>query len=148
MGTAVSSRTGVRAVYDGPLSSPLTYPNLGIDLTPVSGTTAGPLISWQNALARCDTGEAICDPHSTGTVTLAQATTSRTGYPNADGSVRPLVNGSLVYVIRFNGVTCVPTGPNSGSTASRTPGAKVCTVINLIDARTGAVLFIADSPRP
>jgi hypothetical protein len=117
-------------------------------LTPAGTAAAGPSISWQSALAACDSGDAVCDTHSTGTVTLAKATVTGSGTAKPDGSIAPIVNNRMVYAITFTGVPCVPAGRPAGSPASKSPTPQSCTIVNLVDTHNGAVLFSAESPTP
>lgn len=104
-----------------------------------------PDIDWHAAFAACSTGVALCDRTRPAVVTLASATSPRSGTANPDGTIDPLLDHTLVYVITQSGVPGAATGPARSGSAARQPELASCTLENYVDARTGAVLFSADS---
>jgi len=73
------------------------------------------------------------------TITLALVTSPQTGQQNADGSLTPLMNRSLTYVLTWDGLPCgAPAGP-----ASYDP-TRLCTYGTFVDANTGQDLFSYD----
>jgi hypothetical protein len=77
-------------------------------------------------------------PGRKATITLANATTTGTGTLGPDGTLVPLAQDRLVYVITYVGVPCFPVGPPQAHLPA-TPG--VCTEVTLVDAQTGAELY-------
>jgi hypothetical protein len=72
---------------------------------------------------------------------LALATTPVTGTSRPDGSIQPLTDHQLNYVLISRKQTCYPVGPAGSSLA-----AEPCTVIQLIDANTGQLGFGSSGP--
>jgi hypothetical protein len=62
-------------------------------------------------------------------------------------SLTPLVKDTLVYVLLWTDVPCQPAGPapSPGSTAAPRPDV-TCTLVDLIDAGTGEVLYSVQGP--
>jgi hypothetical protein len=136
------------ATYDGPIKTAVRYDNSGISLTvPTAAVAALATTSWSDAYANCLSGAAICDTTSAPTITLANATVDKAGTAAADGSLIPLVTNALVYVVSWTGVPCAPTGGPPGSTATaQKPDS--CTLLNLVDAKSGNVIYSVESPTP
>ena len=135
------------ATYTGPISAPIKYQNAGITLEP-PGSSVQPKASWSDAYTKgCSSGDAICSTSSGPTISLALATSPQAGQANTDGSINPLMNKTLVYVITWTGVTCVRAGG-----PPEPPGAAVaidsCTLLNFIDANSGTVLYSVSGPNP
>ncbi len=56
------------------------------------------------------------------TVTLARATSPQAGTARPDGSIDPLMDATLVYVLHWTGMMCLPVGPlHYPATATGTP---------------------------
>lgn len=129
------------ATYVGELTTPRTYREAGIslDVPAVSGT----LVPWSKAYESCLSGDAICSPDSGPSIALASAKVSNSGTQRTDGSITPLVDGRLVYVLTWTDKQCVPKGgpPLIANAASASPQTFKCTLLDLVDAHTGAVLF-------
>jgi hypothetical protein len=130
------------ASYTGPLTTTVVYDHGGITLTAPSGASA-PAVSWADAYtANCKSGDAICDLSQSPTIYLANATVTRSGQLQKDGSLEPLMIDKLVYVLKWTNAPCTQAGPvpSPGSKAGPRPNDS-CTLINLIDAGTGKVLY-------
>jgi len=127
-------------VYGGPITSTIRYENANVVLD--VPTTAATGVSWLQAYDNCRTGEAVCDLSRSPTIVLASATTLTSGEAQADGSIRPAVENQLVYVIAWMGVSCpAPAGP-----ARTYDSGQSCQIVNLVDARTGRVLYTFQGP--
>jgi hypothetical protein len=134
------------ATYAGPLTTTVEYDHGGITLTAPSKATAA--VSWADAYTTgCTTGAAICGLDQSPTIFLANATVTSAGRAQSDGRLTPLLANTLVYVLRWTNVPCSPAGPppSPGSTADPRPDGS-CTVIDLIDAGTGRVLYSVEGP--
>lgn len=142
--TSSAARRLSPARYLGPITSPATYPNLGIDLAPPPAGSL-PSTSWEAAYRNCLTGKAECATGGGPDISLAQATTPAAGARRRDGSINPLVRGTLSYVLTWTGVPCVPTGggPAVSGRPSSSPKVYSCIVVDLIDADTGELLYAA-----
>ena len=130
------------ASYAGPLTTTVVYDHGGITLAAPSRARAA-AVSWADAYeANCRSGDAICDLGQSPTIYLAEATVTSAGQIQDDGSLAPLMRDTLVYVLTWTNVPCTAAGPipSPGSTAGAPP-ASACTLINLIDAGTGKVLY-------
>jgi hypothetical protein len=141
VGTATTSPTGstppqFEARYAGPITAPRSA---DVSLAVPTAADDHPKISWSQALSTC--GDAQCDPlPDVGTIELALATSPNTGTMRADGSIAPLMHDTLVYVMSWSGAICAESGPapSGGSGPVRT---ETCTLLNFVDATTGAVLY-------
>lgn len=122
--------------YKGPIDAALTYKDTSVNLA-IPEATQVPLVDWFTAVNKCASGEAICDTVKLGFVALAVASSSSVGTVNDDKSVTPLMAKRLVYVLRQQGVECLPVGP----AGAPSPTASVCDLTNFIDANTGEVLY-------
>lgn len=135
------------AAYSGPITTAVRYENSGISLTvPTANESGLATTSWSDAYANCMTGAAVCDTTSAPTITLADATVDKAGTAAADGSIIPLMTNALVYVVSWTGVPCAPIGGPPGSTPQKQLDS--CTLLNLVDAKSGDVLYSVRSPAP
>lgn len=135
------------ANYDGPIRARAVYENAGIILdVPSSEQRAS--VAWSDAyVSNCTTGDAICDPSGPPTIVLAKATTTSAGEEQKDGSIAPIMKDTLVYVVQWTGVPCMPVGPMRPTNETAATAAKhSCTVMNFIDATTGLVLYSVQGP--
>lgn len=135
------------ATYAGPLTTTVVYDHGGIALGPPSGTRSA-AVSWSEAYTtNCMSGDAICDIDKGPTIVLAVATVTGAGQAQPDGSLTPLVKDTLVYVLTWTDVSCRASGPvpSPGGTADPRPDDS-CTVVNLVDAGTGKVLYSVQGP--
>jgi hypothetical protein len=129
------------------LTAPAAYGD-GTIMLAVPAPNRKAAVSWSDAYTvNCGSGEAVCDLSKGPTIVFAEATVTGAGQAQPDGSLEPLVNDALVYVLRWTNVACSPVGPapSPGSTAAPRPAA-ACTLINLIDAGTGKVLYSLQGP--
>lgn len=124
--------------YNGAIETAVIYKDTSVDLA-IPLVTQVPVLPWAVAVDKCASGDAICDTTVRGSVALAVASSSSVGTLNDDKSVTPLMAKRLVYVLRQEGVECLPVGP-AGAPA---PSVSVCDLTNFIDANTGAVLYSA-----
>jgi len=135
------------ATFAGPIKAPVRYPNSGITLTvPAANAAAQATASWSDAYANCMSGAAICDATKPPTIALATATVDKAGTEGVNGSVVPLLNDTLVYVLSWIGVPCSPVGGPPGANSSAQKFS--CTLLNLVDAKSGKVLYTVESPEP
>lgn len=134
-----------KAKYLGAVTTTSRLENAGVTLEPPGA--ARPAVSMAAAYDTCLSGDSICPPGLSPSVTLALATSPQAGHARPDGSIRPLMSRTLVYVLTFSGVPCAPVGgpPNGRIT---TPKAYTCTVIDFVDATSGKVLYSVESPKP
>ena len=143
---AAPSATRAPVKYTGPITAPVRYAEPGITLA-VPPSTPPPRISWSDAYNTCFSGHAQCDKTRTATVSLASVTIDRAGKIAPDGSIIPLLKNALVYVVSYTGVPCAPAG---GPPRLATPTAAVaqffCTILNFVDAKSGAVAYTVESP--
>lgn len=135
--------TGVR--YVGPITAPTSYAR-GVVTLSVPPLSVTPTVSWETAYASCASGNAICEPGVSMTISLASASDTRAGIARSNGSIIPVMNHTLVYVFLQNGAPCAPVGPPSSGAAGP---ARVlsCTILNFVDANTGAVLYSVQGPK-
>lgn len=158
------------AEYRGPITQPAYLQQAGIEMTVPTGS---PAVTWKQAYQACQTGDAVCDVTATPIITLAAVTARDAGEAGVGGTIVPLMDKTLAYVITQMGVTCAPVGPPPGasggtspvgppppgssteSSADRmpetagqrsSPGSMSCTVINFVDAATGKVLYSVQGP--
>jgi hypothetical protein len=135
------------ATYAGAIAERIEY--LGGTITlDVPSPSARASVSWSSAyVTNCESGDAICVPDQKATVFLAVATISNAGAEQADGSLRPLISGALVFVIEYTGEQCARSGPaDPEHTAKVTPTPELCTVLNFVDARSGKVVYTLEGP--
>ena len=102
-----------------------------------------PAIEWQNALSVCSR-DGVCDA-SEATVSLASVTVTDFGRVGSGGSVDRTIDHRLSYVIRWDHVICGASGGPPGATRAPTPAA-ACTLIDLVDANTGAYEMAVSGP--
>jgi len=98
-----------------------------------------PTLSFDQAYAECAT-EGSCVRDSAPTMVLVLVTTPNSGSNNTDGSVRPLLNRMLAYVLTWTKIRCLPAGGDVGAT----PRPQNCTFYDFIDAATGKFVYGAD----
>ena len=78
-----------------------------------------------------------CTPLKGPTITLALVTSPQTPAPqNSDGSLTPLMNRSLTYVLTWDGCRARSVRP-AGASNRRPTSASTCTTVNYVDANTG-----------
>jgi hypothetical protein len=148
-GQASPNPANTDAIYVGRISTPIEYVNAGVSLA-VPDATSSAKISWSTAYSTCDSGDAICGKGALPTISLAVATARQAGNANPDGSIAPLMKDTLVYVMTFNGIPCIPKGgpPVPSPTHAPPTQAYSCVLLNFIDANSGQVLYSVESPDP
>lgn len=134
--------------YLGPIStsSSLDGGDIQLDVPPVDDVAAA---SPQKAFASCGNGAAVCTTLSTATMRLALVTTTAAGTAGPNGSINPLINNALTYVIEWNGVPCQDAGgpPQPSGSPQPTVTAKSCHLVDFVSAATGTYLYAFESPR-
>lgn len=135
------------AKYEGAISAPASYPNEHISLEPPGSAT--PATGWSKAYETCSTGDAICDTSQSPTISLAKASDPDVGIKDSSGQVtKPILNDTLVWLIKYTAVPCAPVGPPlTSSPPAAQPRTYTCTVLNFISAQDGAVLYSVQSPQ-
>lgn len=139
-GALAATPTSPRAVvYVGHIPRAVSYGgDTGIRLA-VPSTSASPDISWQAAVSKCST----CVTGAPMSVSLALATELQAGQANPDGSITPVLDKTLVYVVSPS-LQCRAAGPAGATPAvSRT---YACVRLSFVDARSGKALYAVDGP--
>jgi hypothetical protein len=130
--------------YVGRIKRATSYGESGISLD-VPPPSSQPSVSWESAFQKsCATSATGCDQGGPITISLAAATEKQAGQENPDGSIHPVMDNTLVYVISQSGNSCRPVGPAGKTTTS--PVTYACTSLNFVDAQTGKVLYSVQSP--
>jgi hypothetical protein len=128
--------------YVGPITNPVTYPGAGISLeAPTNPSQAS--VSWEAALRNCSS-RGMCVSGSPVTVSLASATDPEAGQARPDGSIAPIMENTLVFVMTQSGIPCSPVG--SPARATTTPATYACTFLSFVDARTDQLLYSVSGP--
>lgn len=127
------------AAYVGHIPHAVSYGgDTGIRLV-VPSTSASPAVSWQAAVSKCST----CVAGAPMSVSLALATELQAGQANPDGSITPVMDKTLVYVVSQS-LQCRAAGP-----AGATPAVSesyACVRLSFVDARSGKALYAVDGP--
>jgi hypothetical protein len=144
--SAAADASTVGPSYLGPIPTVVDYPRFGVTLRPPTTIKTG--VSWWLAYADCKTDAGVCGPGDDATIALALATTTGTGTARTDGTIRPLVDNQLAFAIVFNDTSCHPSGGPEQPNTTTPPGGQRCTIVDLIDARNGEVLFSAEGRNP
>jgi hypothetical protein len=134
------------AIYEGAIAQNVTYADSGLTLRvpPPSASARAPLA--QAYVANCESGDAICVVGERPTIFLAVATLTTAGEEQKDGTIRPVMEDTLVYVIQYTKVPCVGSGPPRRTKSAPSPTTSVCTILNFVDAASGAVLHSIQGP--
>lgn len=142
--SAVGASPLPNATYSGPIVAPATVAAGVILQVPA----VQPQISWQQAYDACKSGDGTCDQQAAAVISLALATSPNAGeISSTDSSIKPLMHGTLVYVITQVGVPCAPTWMPAGpSTKPITVPVYTCTFVNFVDAATSKVLYSTNGP--
>ena len=122
----------------GVLATPSHDPVAEVDLA-VPLATDVPRISFTQAYAVGAPGPGGT-PTKGPTITLALVTSPQTGHQNADGSLTPLMNRSLTYVLTWDDVQCPLSAGPAGASHDTTPRYG-CTAGNFVDANTGQSVY-------
>jgi hypothetical protein len=133
--TATTTVSGITAEYNGPITQDDSDASTGISLT-VPPTDAEPTLSWQRAVALCFSGAGICN-RAAGTirVSLAVGYDPQSGDLLPDGSIEPVMNHNLLYVLAQSVGPCAHPGPPGASTRPSTYPS--CMSLSFVDAHTG-----------
>lgn len=127
------------AAYVGLIPRAVSYGgDTGIRLA-VPPTGASPSVSWQAAASTCST----CGAGAPLSVSLALATELQAGQANPDGSITPVMDNTLVYVLSQS-LRCSAAGP-SGATPA-VSGTYPCVRLSFVDARSGKAWYAVDGP--
>jgi hypothetical protein len=135
------------ADFLGPITAPVEYKNVNINLDPPSAT-AHAAISPDAAYAKCLTPDAECQTNLNPTITLALVTTPKAGTRSADGSISPLMDHQLAYIIEYDQATCTKSGPPVVSNTAPPHSEMIvyiCSVLNFVNADTGRVEYSVSS---
>ena len=132
--------------YLGPLTSPITYAGGDFELVPPGH--AVPRKPWTVSLAVCRDSRSRCvEQGHAPTITLARATSPHAGTSRRDGSVKPSMDATLVYVVHWTGLRCMPAGPGPAPGTTRTQRTpSPCDALRFVDADTGTELYGEDDP--
>lgn len=143
------------------LDAAVTYPygDVKIRVEPAGSRVA--TVSWSRAYETCLTGDSICDSSATPTIALGVVSDSQSGTVNSDGSVTPILNNALAWVITYTGRPCAPAGAAGSAfaapissqgvdlpTSMTTPRAYTCTIVNFVSADSGQVLYSFQASNP
>jgi hypothetical protein len=86
----------------------------------------------------------MCVSGSPVTVSLASATDPQAGQERTDGSIAPIMDDTLVYVMTQSGIPCSSVGPAARTT--ETLATYSCTFLSFIDAQTDVLLYSVSGP--
>jgi hypothetical protein len=144
--TLNQSDVPIASMYLGPITASFDYKNVNILVTPPGALTPG--ISWQKAYDTCASGESVCLPGVNPIITLALATSPTAGSALPDGSIDPLMNNTLVYVMKWVNEPCVPKGgpPRGPGEVAISPTPLPCTLIAFVDATSGKNIYGTEGP--
>jgi hypothetical protein len=118
-------------------------PEAGIALdVPAAGAVA--TITPTQAYVDSCTRDGACDKGSAPTIQLAVVTDPNAGQALADGSITPVMDHTLAYVLTWTNVPCAPAGAAVGATPTPT----TCTLLDFVDANTGKTLYGLDQSGP
>jgi hypothetical protein len=118
------------------LTVPEIMPEEGITFdVPTAGalTTATPNEAYVDS---CST-DGDCDKGSAPTIQLAVVTDPNSGQLSAGGSLTPVMDHTLAYVLTWTNLPCAPAGAVVGATPTLT----TCTQVDFVDANTGKTLL-------
>jgi hypothetical protein len=85
-----------------------------------------------------------CDTGSAPTIQLAVVTDPNSGQVSVGGSLTPVMDHTLAYVLTWTNLPCVPAGAPVGVTPTQT----TCTLVDFVDANTGKTLYGLDHGGP
>jgi hypothetical protein len=125
---------------DGRLSAEVKYQS-GITLRPPQPIDRARVTPQDAYRSLC--GSSLCASEVSATIVLARVTDLNSGTAEPDGSIKPAMDGRLVYVLRFDGEKCVPAGVIPGQPG---PTPVPCSTADFIDAGTGKFIY-AESGR-
>lgn len=128
--------------YFGPVSASSTLDGGDVHLAvPPAGAT--PAVSPSKAFAASAQGGGGASAMSaTATMRLALVTTTAAGTARSDGSINPLINDALTYIIVWTGRQCPsPAGPVPATPQSTTTVARQCHLVEFVSATTGKHIY-------
>lgn len=125
------------------LTVPEIMPAAGITPdVPAAGAVA--TITPTQAYVDSCTTDGVCDKGSAPTIQLAVVTDPNSGQAAAGGSLTPVMDHTLAYVLTWTNVPCAPAGAPVGATPTPT----TCTLVDFVDANTGKTLYGLDKSGP
>jgi hypothetical protein len=79
---------------------------------------------------------------------LALVIATAAGTAGPSGSLKPLINNALTYVIEWTGVPCMSSGggPQPSGSTQAAATATVCRLVDFVSAATGTYLYAFESP--
>ena len=132
------SSTGNSFRYVGAITAAarLDGGDIRLDVPPSNAVAA---VSPQTAFAVCGKGRSgVCTTSSVATMKLALVTATAAGTAGPDGSIIPLIDDALTYVIEWTGLQCpAPAGPMPATTLT----ARRCHLVDFVSAKTGKYLY-------
>jgi hypothetical protein len=118
-------------------------PEAGITFDlPAAGAVA--TITPNQAYVDSCTRDGACDKGSAPTIQLAAVTDPDAGQASVGGSITPVMDHTLVYVLTWTNLPCLPAGAPVGATPTPT----TCTLVDFVDANTGKTLYGLDQSGP
>jgi len=151
MATPLSSTTGdsIPGIANSevlpPLTKPVTFRNSSLKLTQPQ-SLAIPNVSATEADASCADVAADCPRGRQGVIRLAVATAAE-GTLMSDGTVKPTLSDTLVFVQAWTSVPCARIGMPDPAGASGVKQEE-CAVIRLVDAHTGKAYWTTTTNDP
>ena len=131
-------------VYAGPIATAEKIDNDAIVLMPPTNPKSA-VISPLSAYLVCSNGTGVCGNNSAASISLATVTTLKAGEPGENGTIIPLINNALVYVLRWKGEPCSPAGVTPGA-PSAPPRTYACGIVDFVDAVSGRSLYALEGP--
>ena len=137
--------------YWGPITG--TYADGGGLQLSAPGSGVTPRVTWQEAAQPCNrsTGTNNCAAQTIPEdVFLAVGTETNSGQTGPGGSIIPVMDNTLVYVIAETFSCTSPSGGPNGpgpTSLTTTPRVYSCVSLDFVDADTGRGLFGMDSPQ-
>lgn len=132
--------------YLGAATTP-SVDSAGIHRDP-PGVGQKPKVTWQYASRACQRDGGGCwSRATTATVMLAVVTDPYSGTARPDGTIKPLMDHALTYVVTLSGFECSPHGgapraPGApGATPAPIPIYKNCSDVTFVSAATGKVMY-------
>jgi hypothetical protein len=108
----------------------------GITLgVPAAGAVA--TITPNGAYVDSCSSDGVCDKGSAPTIQLAVVTDPNGGQVSVGGSMAPVMDYTLAYMLTWTNVPCAPAGAPVGATPTPT----TCTLVDFVDANTGKTLY-------
>lgn len=140
--------SGIEPVYLGPVSSIQRLDGGDVIVSPPDASETANA-SWRTAFQMCSDGTGVCTDSSIPSIALGDVTTEAAGSAGPNGTIIPLINNSLTYVVRWDKVPCPPSAGPADESSSSSPSdqpAKLCTLIDLVDANSGQYVYAFEGP--